>query len=178
MKNIALHLLEVCENSIKANANSLSISVEIRDGKIAFSVKDDGKGFYTIKLEPYFLEKGSHLREFGNGLRLLKNDCEKSSGELEIVSEIGKGTCVTAEFLCDYSEDVVGDLPSVVSALLTEIDLRLSFDYDFLGRKFHFDSFELKEILKSEDIYLPKAILFARNYIKENIEKLNGGLAI
>lgn len=176
MKDIALHLLEVCENSIKAKATSLVVSFMVFDEKICFSVKDNGVGIDSQKLKSLFSNK--EVNEFsGRGLSILKKDCENSGGELQISSS-NTETCVCAEFVLSFSESVIGDLPSVISALLSEENLRLSFNYQFKGKVFSFNSSELSEILGEEKLYLPKAILLARNFIKEKIEKLNGGLAI
>ncbi len=177
MKDIALHLLEVCENSIKANSNSLFISFEVFDRKICFSVKDNGDGIDSKKLKSLFSNDLQTNKFSGRGLRLLKNDCENSGGKFKI-NLCDKGTCVNAEFILDFSEKIIGDLPSVVSALLTEEKLYLSFEYVFKGKVFSFNSTELKKILGEEKLYLPKAVFLAKNFIKENIEKLNGGLAI
>ncbi len=79
---------EILMNIVKhAEAKHASVSIYNKEGNVAIEVKDDGKGFDVNGL------RASRDKCFG--LFSIKERLKYLGGRLDIVSEKGKGTCIT-----------------------------------------------------------------------------------
>ena len=77
-------VLEALQNLVKhANATKATVRIEQRDGRLVFSVADDGRG-----LDPERARSGS-------GLQNMRDRIEVLGGELQVESSLGAGTRVT-----------------------------------------------------------------------------------
>ncbi|UCF78777.1 MAG: ATP-binding protein, partial [Candidatus Eiseniibacteriota bacterium] len=96
MQDLSLHILDVVENSIRAEAGRIEIVIEDDSEKdlLTLEINDDGKGMdqETVKmvLDPFFTTKDT--RRFGLGLPLLAESARMANGEFSVTSEPGKGT--------------------------------------------------------------------------------------
>ncbi len=89
-RNLYLAVKEVLANAVKhSKAKELKIAVEIVNGKIAFEISDNGKGFS-------FESKEEKLG--GNGLKNIRKRCNEIGAEVEIFSKINEGTKVRIEY--------------------------------------------------------------------------------
>mgnify|MGYP001294764079 CR=1 FL=1 len=102
MKDIALHILDVANNSISAKATLVEIVVNEQPDTNTFtlSIIDNGKGMSSEILEqvtdPFYTTRTT--RKVGLGIPLLKQNAEQSGGKLSLESEPGKGTKLEAVF--------------------------------------------------------------------------------
>jgi signal transduction histidine kinase/ligand-binding sensor domain-containing protein len=84
-RNILLIVKEALHNMAKYSGSpSVAVQFETNGAEMKVSIKDQGKGFEVDKAKS------------GNGLVNMRSRAEKVGGRCEIVSEIGKGTSVTA----------------------------------------------------------------------------------
>ena len=97
MREIALHLLDIAENSVAANARSINLKVceDMHCDRLTASVSDDGKGMDegTIQkvFEPFFTTKRSHGGT-GLGMHLVYNLVTQTMGGIiECYSNQGRG---------------------------------------------------------------------------------------
>ncbi|HIK37604.1 MAG TPA: response regulator [Geminocystis sp. M7585_C2015_104] len=100
-------LNNLVSNSIKfteAGEITITSSLEIREGQLLFttSVRDTGIGIPPEKLtklfKPFSQVDDSTTRKYGGtglGLSITKNLCELMGGNIEVTSELGKGSCLT-----------------------------------------------------------------------------------
>ena len=99
MKEIALHLLDIVQNSVKAGASHVEIGFHLEaDGLLAMSVKDDGCGMspeFVARVKSPFVTTRT-TRKVGLGIPLLMQNTMQSGGDVTIDSEVGKGTTITA----------------------------------------------------------------------------------
>lgn len=101
-------IYNLIDNAIKYNKESGTVSVRISrnpKGKIAVSVADTGIGIeqkYMDRIfERFFRVDKSHSREIGGtglGLSIVKHAAKVIGAELDVVSEVGKGTTVEVIF--------------------------------------------------------------------------------
>lgn len=101
-------IYNLIDNAIKYNKESGTVSVRISrnpKGKIAVSVADTGIGIeqkYVDRIfERFFRADKSHSREIGGtglGLSIVKHAAKVIGAELDVVSEVGKGTTVEVIF--------------------------------------------------------------------------------
>ena len=80
MKEISLHLLDISENSVDAQASNISIAVceDLANDRLKASVKDDGKGMDAEMVkrvaDPFFTSRTT--RKVGLGIPLFKESAE------------------------------------------------------------------------------------------------------
>ena len=112
MKEIALHILDIAQNSITAGADRLEIALTEENGAISLTIADDGRGMSPELLatvsDPFTTTRTT--RKMGLGLPLLRLAAEQTGGSLTIESTLGAGTTVRALFRGDHI-----DCPPVAS---------------------------------------------------------------
>ena len=93
MKEISLHIMDIVQNSITANAKLIEISLVIDRKKdvISITIKDNGKGMSKEMLakvtSPFVTTRTT--RRVGLGISLFKAGAEGSGGSFAITSEEG-----------------------------------------------------------------------------------------
>ena len=93
-------LLNIIQNSFQATGGEGTIHISVRENgpTVKFEISDDGQGIDHSILprifEPFYSgrEKGSGL-----GLAISKQLCEQLGGDIQIASEVNKGTTVSLE---------------------------------------------------------------------------------
>lgn len=178
MRELSLNILDIVENSVKAEAKIVYIDVIAKDNILTISIKDDGKGmseeFLSRVTDPYTTTRTT--RKVGMGLPFLKMEAEMAGGTFDIRSKLGEGTTVTTTFAIDHIDrPPLGDLGETMSILISngdEVDYVLHFVFN--ETDFVFDTRELKEQLDGVPMDEPEVLLFIKNYIRENTP--HGGL--
>lgn len=179
MKDLSLHILDIVQNSIVANASLVEIdfSVDTEAKVISIEVKDNGKGMSSellaVVTDPYTTSRTT--RKVGMGIPLLKQNAEQSGGLLMIESELGVGTTVKATFMADNIDTPpVGDLPGVISLLMSgNPTVNFTFRYRHGNRVYIADTREIKEILGGISISEPQISSFLKDMIKDNVAEIN-----
>ena len=148
MIEIALHLLDIVQNSIKADAENIKITVyENTDENIlSLKVEDDGKGMSEETLQraqsPFYTT--SDVKRIGLGISLLKSACESAEGSFYITSKRGEGTTLKADFKYDsVNRQPLGDMATTISNLLMcNRNVGFIYEHTYNGKHFIFDSDE------------------------------------
>ena len=146
MIEISLHLLDIVQNSIKANAENIKITVyENTDENIlTVEVEDDGFGMDEKILkkisDPFFTT--SDLKKVGLGISLLKFACENAGGFLDISSKENEGTKLKATFVYDHiNRQPLGDMAYTVTCLLLfNLNVGFIYKHTYNGNQFVFNS--------------------------------------
>jgi DNA mismatch repair ATPase MutL len=119
---LSLHILDLIENSINAEADEIWISLEINeeDNLLILSIEDNGKGFSVDSEElfdPFYTTKT--FKVVGLGLSLAKSSAEGAGGEIKIgKSENLGGAKVILTFQISHVDRVpMGDLGSVIAGI-------------------------------------------------------------
>lgn len=105
MRDLSMHVLDIAQNSVKAEARTVSIDFRLDDdGWLTLVFKDDGCG-----MSPAFLAKVTDpftttrtTRKVGLGIPLLKENAELTGGSVTIQSALGQGTTLTARFYLNH----------------------------------------------------------------------------
>ncbi len=178
MKDLALHILDILQNSVIAGAKLIEVKIEElpAENKYIVTFTDNGKGmnketaqkvtdpFYTTRL----------TRKVGLGLPLLKQNAERTGGYLTVNSEEGKGTKVEALFVFDNIDRLPqGDIAGIM-ALTVSSYTNINFVYTHstpLGT-FVFDTAEIKETLGDLPISNPQIIAFMKKLIHDNLQAI------
>lgn len=182
MTELSLHVLDIAKNSTKAGATliEIEISEDVDSNLLVIEIKDNGcgmdKDFLSKVLDPFKTTRTT--RKVGMGLSLLKNACELTGGNLEITSEVGKGTNVKAVFVYDsIDRQPVGDMAATISALVGGND-KTDFIYTHRYRteQFVFSTLEIRKILGEEvELSNIEVLNWIESYISELTQNLYGG---
>ena len=175
MDDISLHILDISENSIRAQATRIEI-ILTRDAKndlFRVEVIDDGRGMDPETLakvrDPFFTTKG---KKTGLGIPLLAQAAEQTGGTVSIESAPGTGTRVSITFTWSHVDRPA--IGSMADTLLTLIAGHPDLDYVYEeredGRVFRFDTREIKNDLEGVPINTPEALRAIRGMLKEQIK--------
>ncbi len=173
MKEISLHLLDVAQNSVSAQASRIELSLEENAQRDCFLViADNGKGmtaeFLATVTDPFTTTRTT--RKVGLGLPLLRMMTEQTGGKLEIQSQVGVGTTVTALFRASHIDcPPMGDLSATVALLIQGApDVEWSWRHTTPKGSYLLDTPQLREIL-GPDIPLsePAVALWIKEYLQE-----------
>jgi anti-sigma regulatory factor (Ser/Thr protein kinase) len=175
MEDISLHILDIAENSIRADAKCVTIIVA-RDEKndlLRVEVIDDGKGMDAETLarvrDPFFTTKH---KKTGLGIPLLTQAAEQTGGKLVIESAPGAGTRVSVTFgLSHMDRPAIGNMAETLITLIAGHGDR---DYIYEEREgefsFRFDTREIKADLDGVPIDSPAALEAVRGLLQDGIK--------
>ena len=181
MRELSLNVLDIAQNSISANAPLIEIEVleDTVKKELLIGIYDNGKGMTAEQVEnvrdPFFTTRTT--RKVGMGIPLFRLAAEQTGGHLDIQSEVGKGTRVTAVFKTDSIDFTpIGDMTSTVQMLIT-----MNTDRDFIyrfgidDRIFTLSTQELKLILGDVPLSEPSVAVWIKEYLEEQTQTIRGG---
>lgn len=178
MKDLSLHILDIVQNSIRAQAGLIEISItELQEkNQLVICIADNGKGMSESEIikaiDPFYTSRNT--RKVGLGLSLFKQNAEQTGGSLQIESESGKGTKVTATFgLNHFDRPVMGDLTGVLLLLICAPDaVNYVFKHQTQWGEFILDTREIKQTLENVPINHPDVRNFLKEMIDGNLEQI------
>ncbi len=181
MRDISLHILDIIQNSIVANASLIEISIneDEQTDSLTVTIKDNGKGMCKELLErvtdPYTTNRTT--RKVGLGISLLKQNAERSGGELNISSELGVGTILTVKFIPSNIDCLtLGDIAGVLAITVSGNPLiDFIYNHKINGNLYSFNTKEIKEILEGISIGEPSVSKYLKEMIQSNLEEIQIG---
>ena len=176
MREIALHLLDIGENSVAAGAKRVDLTVreDTANDRLNIVVLDDGKGMDKDLLarvtDPFVTSRTT--RKVGLGIPLLKAAAESCNGYLRIDSAPGEGTRLEADFQHSHIDRMpLGDLAGTMLTLLVAFpQVRWIFDYSVGERQFLFDSELIVKELGDIPITEPSILTFVKSVLQQGVE--------
>jgi len=179
MLELSLHILDIVNNSIKANATRIEIEIveDIVSNLLSISISDNGCGmdeeFLKNVTDPF---KTTRLtRKVGMGLSLFQAAAEATGGELIIASEKNVGTKVIATFAHDHIDrQPIGDIKeTIISMIIGNESIDYIYHHIKNGKEFIFDTAEIKDILGDVSLKNSEVISWIEGYIEEGLNKIN-----
>ena len=183
MREIALHLLDIAENSAAAGAKLVEIIVEedLADDRLKMAVRDDGKGMDADLLarvtDPFVTSRTT--RKVGLGIPLFKAAAESCSGGLSITSAPGQGTCLKAEFQRSHIDRMpLGDLIGTMLTLVIGFPgVHWIFRYRVDDAEFVFDDEPVKRALGEVPLTEPAILTFLKDLLREGTARVQRAAA-
>jgi hypothetical protein len=178
VKDISLHILDIVENSIRAEA--LRVEIRIREDEekdlLNIEIRDNGRGIDKETLnrlfDPFITTKTTS--RIGLGLPLLAESARQSGGDIDVQSTVGEGTIVRADFR--YSNIDRKPLGDMVNTLITLIIGNPHVDFSYTHEKgekqFSLDTADIKKELDDVPLNHPEVVKNIRNYLQEGFEEL------
>jgi len=119
-----LHILDVVQNSVRAEAKLVEISLVGDQGQdlLRLEIRDDGKGMDSETCaraaDPFFTTKPG--RRIGLGLALLAQAAKEAEGDFQVSSQPEAGTTITATFRWSHPDcKPLGDIAATLETLVT-----------------------------------------------------------
>ena len=182
MQDISLHLLDIIENSVRAEARNIKVRVirNVQKNRLRIIVEDDGVGMDSQTLEmaqnPFYTSKEEREKKVGLGIPLFKQNAEATNGCFKMASEPGFGTVLTVDFQLDHIDRMpLGNLKDTLLGAIVghpEVD----FDINLITREkgceqsFHFDTAAIKEELGDIPLTYPDVIEYIDQSLQEGIQ--------
>ena len=182
MRDLSLHLLDIIQNSIAADASKIitTIYANQSDDELGIIVEDNGHGMDKELLDkvtdPFVTTRKT--RNIGIGIPLLKSSSEMAGGRLDIDSTRGKGTVLKSTFKIGHIDRLpLGDVSDTfVSLIAARPDIEYELKLYNGNESYLFNSFEIKEKLGDVPITEYEVLAWIREFINEGVKTIFGGV--
>lgn len=181
MREIALHILDICQNSITANATNIQITLNIDEekDKLQIIIWDNGCGmgeeFLKKVTNPFTTTRTT--RKIGLGIPLFKAGCEACNGSFKITSVKNQGTKVKAEYrLSHIDRPPLGELAETIHTIIT-VNPEINIDFSCsVGKKvFILKTKVLKETLQGLPLNHNDVSIWLLGFLQDGLKELFGG---
>lgn len=178
MKEISLHVLDIAQNSIRAGASCIRITVEelVEENWMKISVEDNGCGMDESLLKnstnPFTTTR--KLRKVGLGIPFVAQMCEACDGKLYIQSEVGKGTIIRGEMRYNHIDRLpLGNMAeTIVTLIMAKPEIKFEYKYRYDQGSFEVDTETIKGILGNVPINNLEILHWLKQYIREGEDEI------
>ena len=181
MRDLSLNVMDVAQNSVRAEADLVTVKVEEsdKDDFLTITIADNGCGMTQEQvqqvIDPFFTTRTT--RKVGLGVPLFKLSAEQTGGSFDIQSEKGVGTTTTATYVKSHVDMTpLGDINDTMKILIQcnpEIDFIFIHSTD--NGSFTLDTRELREVLGDVSLDTPDVLEWIADYLEENTKSIYGG---
>jgi hypothetical protein len=178
LRELALHILDVAQNSVEAGAATITITV-VEDraaDTLGVTIQDDGPGMSAEAAARVF-DAGytsRKTRRWGLGLPLCRATCERCNGEMGLTSAPGAGTTVSCRLrLSHVDRPPLGDMGAVLQSLLCAAGSRhVRYRHQVGGAGFELDSAALQAELDDVALTHPAVLDWVRRYVNQSLREI------
>jgi hypothetical protein len=178
MLELASHILDIAENSVRAGASLVEITIIEDEESNIFSIEinDDGCGMTEEEIkkvfDPFYTTK--KVRRVGLGVPLLSDAAQRAGGDLSLTSAKGKGTNLKVTFELNHIDrQPLGDIVGTLIILIAGNSF-----VDFLYKHMHNDrqfSLDTRTIRKEIDdlpMNHPEILKYIRDVIDDGLGEI------
>ncbi len=178
MKEMALHILDLAQNSIVAGASLIETAIleDPEHNIFRITIHDNGKGMTTSEVQlasdPFYTSRTT--RKVGLGLSLFKQRAEGTGGSFKIESVPDIGTKVTAVFGYHHIDrPALGDIAGVLVLLVAaNPDIDFTYQHTTPRDSYIFDTRDVRDLLGEISVNQKEILKFLKEMIRENIQAL------
>jgi len=178
MEDLSLHILDIAQNSIAAEASRIDITIkeDIRKDLLSIEITDNGAGLDSDTVsratDPFYTTRKT--RDVGLGLALFNEAVDSSNGNLTIKSQKGKGTKVKATFqLSNIDRRPMGNIGETLLVLIIgNPKISFSFLYQKNSKKFSFDTELIKNSINGHLQSSSENIRFIAGTLNDGLKNL------
>lgn len=184
MTEISLNVLDVAENSVRAKATIIEITIQVDTSQdiLEVIIKDNGCGMTKEQVanveDPFFTTRTT--RKVGLGIPFYKYAALSTGGSFSIESTVGVGTIVKAVFRLSHIDCMpLGDITSTMHALITlNAQIDFIYTYGINDRNFRLDTREFREILGDIAFNTPEVSSYIKEFLIEHKSEVDNGTII
>ena len=181
MRELSLNVMDVAQNSVRAEASLVEITVKEsdREDNLTISISDNGCGMTDEQvqqvIDPFFTTRTT--RKVGLGVPLFKLSAEQTGGSFDIQSKVGEGTVTTASYVKSHVDMTpLGDINDTIKILIQcNPDIDFVFTHSTDRGSFTLDTRELREVLEGVSLDTPDVLEWIGQYLEENSNNIYGG---
>jgi hypothetical protein len=178
MEDLSLHILDIAQNSIKADAEMIKIMINEKPSRdiAVLEIIDNGKGMNTRTLrrvgDPFFTTKKG--KRYGLGISLLAQAAEAASGSFSINSAPGKGTQLKATFQASHIDrQPLGDISATLTTLIaSHPGIDITYIHEYEDQRFIFKTDDIKSRINGDAIDSTEVLKFIHSYIKQGLDEI------
>ena len=178
MLELALHVLDIAENSTRAGARHVDIHLKEDPSHdlLTLEIADDGAGMdketLAKALDPFYTTK--KVRRVGLGLPMLVQAAESAGGELILSSEPGKGTRLKVTFgLRHLDRQPLGDIAgSLVTLIAGNPDIDFTYRHERGDQVYLLSTEEIKKEIEDVPINHIEVLKYIRSHIAEGMKEI------
>lgn len=179
MQELSMNILDIAQNSIKAKASLIEISIvkTKSDKTMLICIKDNGCGMSKEQVErvidPFYTTRTT--RKVGLGVPFFKMSAIMTGGDFSIESEIGKGTLIFAKYNYENIDMMpIGDMAATMLSLISvNPDIDFVYLYGIDDQSFTMDTRQIKEILEGMAVNSNEVLTFIKEFIIENEDEID-----
>jgi hypothetical protein len=175
MLELAAHILDIAENSVRAGAGLVEIIIneDNAENLLSIEINDDGSGMTKEEIkkacDPFYTTKT--VRRIGLGIPLLADAAERAGGKLDLKSIKGKGTRLKATFQLDHLDrqpmgDIIGTLIILIAG---NCDIDFLYRYRNNGRQVEMDTRDIRKEIDDIPINHPEILKYIRSILEEGL---------
>lgn len=184
MQDLSLHLMDIIENSITANASLIELIIEKNENEnyLRFLISDNGCGMDEKDLrnaiDPFYTSKSERMIKVGLGIPLFKQNAELCNGFFKLESRKNVGTKIIVQFQLDNIDRMplgnIGD--TMLTSIIGHTNVNFKFELISIDKNFDKNSFtlntkEIKDELGNVPINYPDVVQYLDELINEGIKK-------
>jgi anti-sigma regulatory factor (Ser/Thr protein kinase) len=178
MLELAANILDIAENSVRAGAKLIEISIDEDSEKdlLTIEIADNGHGMsqevITKIFDPFYTTKT--VRRVGLGIPLLANAAEMSGGGLQVESKEGSGTKIKATFgLTNLDRQPMGNIINTLIILIVgNSDVDFFYKHRHNDRRFELDTRQIRKEIDDVPINHPEILKYIRGVLEEGLEDI------
>ena len=183
MKELSLNILDIAENSVKAGATLVTVSLTQTGNVLTLEITDDGCGMDAVTVrrvtDPFYTTRTT--RKVGLGLPLLKLEAEQTGGTLTITSRTAAqcpenhGTTVRATFHTDHIDCMpLGDVTATLVTLIQgHPQQELAFSHRTGTGTVTLDTRQLRTVLGDVPLDTYEVLKWIEGYLREQYQSIN-----
>ena len=183
MQELSMHILDIAENSVAAEAKKVEIRIQKnqKQDMLTIEIEDNGKGMDEAiqkqVLDPLFTTKP--YKKVGLGLSMLAEAARKTGGKLHLHSEPGKGTRVHATFGLSHMDlQPMGDMvETMVLLIVGNPDVEFGYQYTLDEKGFIWNTVFLQEPFGELPRCMPEVVDFIRNDLRIKLHEIESDIS-
>ncbi|MFI3170270.1 MAG: ATP-binding protein [Faecalibacterium sp.] len=180
MTELSLNVLDVAENSVRADASlvEITVSADVVKDHLSIVIQDNGCGMTQQQIsqvtDPFFTSRTT--RKVGLGVPFFKYAAESAGGTFDITSTVGVGTTVRATFVLSHIDRMpLGDMTSTIHNLIVyHAEIDFVYRYEYNEKSFTLDTREFREILGDVSLAEPEVSNYIKEFLTENKLETDG----
>jgi hypothetical protein len=178
MLELSKHILDIVENSVRADSRTVVITVieDTATDTLILEISDDGKGMsadeVVMALDPFYTTK--KVRRIGLGLPMLKAAAETTGGSLRLDSTVGQGTMVKVTFGHSHIDrQPLGDVGlTLVTLIMGNPDVDFIYTHRRNNREYQLDTRNIKRELGDVPIKHVEVLSLIREDVEAGIKEI------
>lgn len=179
MLELSLHILDIVENAVRAEAETVAITLieDPQADRLTLEIGDDGKGMQEDELrrvlDPFYTTK--KVRRVGLGLPMLAQAAQNAGGGLKMESKPSEGTTVRVAFqLSHIDRQPLGDIQGTLAILIAgNPDVHFIYRHRRQQRQYLLDTDEIKNEIGDIPINHIEVLKFIRHDVAEGLKEIN-----